>query len=195
MKVYEVKHARKAKPDAGIAVGDRYYWWCFLGRSGKRRYSIKCVSKTYPRRSQLTRSAFLGALYDIEDTVSDIEANDSFPDVLEEIKADIQSLIEETQASLDNMPENLQQGETGQLLQERIEGLESWLQEIEGIDANEPDEETLTQEADLEAEEEQGGEGADKAEVEARALELLEEKKEEHWQQYVDELQGTSHNL
>jgi hypothetical protein len=40
---------------------------------------------------------------------------------LEDIKSGFEDLGQETQDSLDNMPEGLQQGATGEMLQERID--------------------------------------------------------------------------
>lgn len=51
MKVHFVKSARKARPAYGIAVGDSYYHWSSY--RGPTHYS-----KTYPRPSQLTDSAW-----------------------------------------------------------------------------------------------------------------------------------------
>ena len=48
-RVYTVNAARKDYPDDGISKGDTYYYWKF-------NYGSKVKSKTYPKRSQLTRS-------------------------------------------------------------------------------------------------------------------------------------------
>lgn len=48
---------------------------------------------------------------------------------------EIQCLSEECQDNLDNMPEHLQDtSSSGELLQERIEALEEWVSDLEGID-------------------------------------------------------------
>lgn len=46
------------------------------------------------------------------------------------------------------MPEGLQQGDTGQLLQERIDGLDSLISELDGVDFTEPDEDENKDDAD-----------------------------------------------
>jgi hypothetical protein len=51
----------------------------------------------------------------------------------------IRELAEEKQGSLDNMPEGLQQGDTGQMLQEAVENLESWAEEVESAVDNADD--------------------------------------------------------
>jgi len=121
-----VKKARKARPEYGIKKGDTYYWWKF--RFGSIHYS-----KTSPTRSQLTQSGFLSQLYDIQDSF-EFDQNDLEGSVEAHI-ADIECLRDECQDSLDNMPEHLQESSSsGQLLQERIEALDNWTSELEGID-------------------------------------------------------------
>lgn len=130
-KVHRVEKARKAWP-GGIEIGDSYYWWKF-------RFGPKICSKTYPKRSQLTQSSFLSQLWDLEDSINNISSIDDANEILEGLRA----LGEECQDSFDNMPEQLQESsESGQLLQERIDGLEDWTAEIEdAISDAESDEE------------------------------------------------------
>lgn len=121
-----VQKARKAIPSAGVEVGDKYYWWKF-------RYGGKRVSKTYPTRSQLTNSGFLQSLYELEDNL-EFSREDLEGSVID-IVSQIESLRDECQDSLDNMPEHLQDSsESGQLLQERIESLDQWISDLEGVD-------------------------------------------------------------
>lgn len=118
-----------------IAKGESYYWWAFK-RGGKH------FSKTAPRRSQLTQSSFKGSLYDLEDRIStlNVETKEDFDTEKEDILSEIDSLKDQCQESLDNMPESLQDAPTGQLLQERIEALESWYSDIENIEVDEKEE-------------------------------------------------------
>ena len=129
-KVNHVKSARKDNPVA--KKGEPYYWWAF-------RFSGKRYSKTYPKRSQLTQSAFLQTLYDLEDSISDRFANLTTMDEVEEAKSslseEIEDLMNETQDSLDAMPDHLQESSTsGELLQERIDALESWISDLDSVD-------------------------------------------------------------
>lgn len=122
-KVHFVKSARKDNPVA--KVGEPYYWWKPMtgGRGGSKRYS-----KEYPSRSQLTQSEFLSALYALEDgDMVRAETPEDFHAVAEALR----ELGQEQQDKFDNMPEGLQQGETGQLIEERAQGCESWADEIE----------------------------------------------------------------
>ena len=125
-----VHHVKKARKDNPVAKkGEDYYWWQFAFRR-------KSYSKTPPRRSQLTMSSFLGQLYDLQDSF-----DQRFIDI-DNIDGDIQQLIDELQQmgdecqdSLDNMPEHLQDtSDSGVMLTERIENMDSWISEIGSID-------------------------------------------------------------
>lgn len=137
-KVTHVKKARKAIKDAGIKKGDAYYWWKF--RYGGIRRSL-----TPPKASQLTQSTFLSTVLGIGEHVEDITTllwNDDM--TTEDAESELQDLAqqlrdagEDAQSSLDNMPEGLQQGTTGQLLQTRVEQTETTADELENIEAPE----------------------------------------------------------
>lgn len=122
-KVTFVKSARKDNPVA--KKGESYYWWKPMvgGRGGAKRYS-----KERPSRSQLTQSEFLSTLYGIEDgDMASAQTPEDFKAVAEALR----ELGEEQQGKYDNMPEGLQQGDTGQMLEERAQGCESWADEID----------------------------------------------------------------
>ena len=125
-----VTHVNKARKDnPAVKKGEPYYWWKF-------RYGGKRYSRTMPKQSQLTQSAYLGTVYSIMEEVegwsgSDIDDFESFQ---EDVVSQLQDLQGETQDSLDNMPESLQYSPTGELLQERIDGLDSAESEVECID-------------------------------------------------------------
>jgi len=122
-KVHFVKSARKDNPVA--KAGESYYWWKPMvgGRGGAKRYS-----KTPPTRSQLTQSEFLSALYEIEDgSMANAQEPGDFRDIAEALR----DLGQEQRDKYDNMPEGLQQGDTGQTLDERASNCESWADEIE----------------------------------------------------------------
>lgn len=140
-RVHTVEKARKAYPEYGIAVGDTYYHW-------KPRYGGVRKSKTYPRRSQLTGSDFLATVFDIFDR--DIpECED--PDSLREIAERLREAGQECEDRRCNMPDALQESDTGQLLQTRYDACEeaaqacdeaadAWEQAIEAARAiDEPD--------------------------------------------------------
>lgn len=142
-----------------IAKGESYYWWAF-------QYRPKQYSKTQPKRSQLTQSGFLSTLYDLQDRISDFTA-ESVEDIIsfkDEIASEVESLKDEAQSSLDNMPEHLQESSSsGETLRERVDELENWQSELEGLDFEEVDESEVRSEIEEENEKEvfEGGEEAE----------------------------------
>jgi hypothetical protein len=137
-----VKKAQKAYPKEGIKKGDSYWWWAFA-------FGPKYKSKTQPTRSQLTQSAFFGTLYAIEDGMSKVfekmTSSEDIQSAKEETIGEIENLKDETQSSLDNMPEQLQESSPNQ---ERIDGLENWLSDLESIDTDIDDDLTDEEKAD-----------------------------------------------
>lgn len=122
-----VKKCRKTIRGTGIKKGDSYYWWQFA-------YGTKQRSKTKPRRSQLTRSGFLASIYDIEDDIAEATADEHLEDVVSNVIDELRNLSDECQSSLDNMPDALQEADTGQLLSERVENCNNAADEFESID-------------------------------------------------------------
>src|SRR5215471_803723 len=174
-RVTHVKAARKAIPHAGIEVGQSYYWWAF--RFGGKRYS-----KTYPEPQQLTQSEYQIALYDISDDIAGLSADSSLPDDVADIAERYRELAQECQDKLDNMPEGLQQGATGELLQERIDACESAADEFENIDFSDAPEDK---------DEDDDKTDADKASTEDNANddEVNDEiDPEQYWQDKLDEV-------
>lgn len=165
-KVHHVKKSRKPVPQLDLPAGSEYYWWGLM--QGSR--GVKRFSKTYPTRSQLTQSEFLGRLYDLEDQLADIENPDDLDCIIEEIR----SLGEEQQEKADNQPENLHGSSGHELLENRASAMEAWADELDGVEApEEPTEDEINDE--MEDEEE----GADRDEVKERMIaERLEEFKE-----------------
>lgn len=131
-----VKKARKAIPHAEIKKGESYWWWQFY-KSGKR------YSKTQPKASQLIGSAFLSQMQsfaeDLEELNGDMDAND-IESERDRIADEVRSLGDECQEKLDNMPEGLQQGDTGQMLQERVDACEQFASDLESQDIPEKEE-------------------------------------------------------
>jgi len=131
-RVTHVKSARKDNPVA--KKGESYYWWKF--RYGGKRFSL-----TYPRPSQLTQSAYLGAVYDLIDMANnweiDPEDDGAVENMRDELYGSVEEIQSECQESLDNMPESLQYSPTGELLQERIDACDNAMNELDSI--QEPD--------------------------------------------------------
>ena len=139
-----VKSARKANPVA--EVGQSYYWWKF--RFGGKRYS-----RVPPKPSQLTQSEYLSSIRGLIERCEHAQGRtvmvSDFEDMRDEIVSDVTELRDTCQDSLDNMPEGLQQAPTGELLQERIDALDSAESELENLEVEEPDDSLDDEEAEL----------------------------------------------
>lgn len=124
-KVHHVKKARKAYKAEGIGKGDSYYWWKLRIGTPVRR------SKTKPRRSQLTESEFFGVMWDAEDDLEMAVSafrSDGDAAALASSCNDAASAVREAGEGCtgrrENMPEQLQDSEKGQLLEARAEQCE-----------------------------------------------------------------------
>lgn len=174
-----VKKARKDVPGTDIKAGDSYYWWKF-------RYGPKRYSKTPPRRSQLTQSAFYSALYDLQDDViAGAEAADSLTGTRDDVVSALEEMRDEAQDKLDNMPEALRDSSSsGEMLRERIDALESAIDEYGSLDLDDDPEADFDEEAierlDTETEDE----------YHARVEEAKQEHIDNFWQGKLDEFQN-----
>jgi hypothetical protein len=139
-RVHHVKKARKEIKRGDqviVAVGDSYYYWEF--RHGGRQ-----VSKTPPRRSQLTQSDKLSRAYQAEEALNDLDRSLSYEDAASEvdsIASDIRDIAQEYRDSIENMPESLQQSSVAEQCEEKADELESWADSLES-EAQSWDEET-----------------------------------------------------
>jgi hypothetical protein len=122
-----VKAARQDNPVA--KKGESYWWWAF-------RFGGKHYSKESPKPSQLTQSAYMGGILALGEMIDEfplIEAAD-----LGMLRDDVDSQLDELKStcedSLSNMPEGLQQGDTGQMLQERIDACDSAQSDVQSLD-------------------------------------------------------------
>lgn len=128
-----VKSARKDYPDDGIKKGESYWWWAFMvgGRGG-----AKHRSKTQPKPSQLTQSEFMSTVLSVEEDLgaatSDM-TNDELNTLVEDARSELETLRDETQEKFDNMPDGLQQGDTGQLLEGRVESVDEMISDLEQL--------------------------------------------------------------
>lgn len=108
-----------------IAKGQEYYTWQIKGQAPR-------YSPTKPKRSQLTTSAYLGAIYDLQD--ADYPADENIISIVDDVRNELEQILDEVQTSFDNMPEQLQGAPTGELLQERIDQVSEAISNIESID-------------------------------------------------------------
>jgi hypothetical protein len=122
--------ARKDYPKAGIKKGDMYYKWAF-------RFGGVHMSKDKPRPSQLTQSEFLSEALSIQEEIEDLTTGEILTGYdLSDITSRIEDLGSQQEDKLSNMPDGLQQGSTGELLQQRADAMASWADELNGVDTD-----------------------------------------------------------
>lgn len=123
-KVQHVK-ARKDYPAHGVKKGDMCYVWSLkTGPTSSRDYR----QLTPPKRAQLTTSDYLGQLYSLFD-----DSAPTSPDDIRQLAESLRELGQEQQGKFDNMPEGLQQGDTGQMIEERANNCESSADELDSL--------------------------------------------------------------
>lgn len=167
-----VKAAAKDYPQAGIKKGESYYWWKFKARYGN---SPRKMSKTRPRPSQLTQSEYLSQALALQERVEDLAPDSTLPDELPGVIDDLRSLGDEQGDKLDNMPEGLQQGDTGQLLEQRRDACNEYANALESIDLQE-----FEADPDAEKDEPVNSDG---------------ETEDEYWQGKLDQIQFESFDI
>jgi hypothetical protein len=118
---------RKAAKDyPGIPKGSEY--WYVKIKTGPRSSRVMRQLTAF-KRSQLTSSEFLSAQYAWEETKAELSDMDEAQGLADTIR----ELGEEQQSKKDNMPDGLQQGDTGQLLEDRATACEDAATEIEAV--------------------------------------------------------------
>lgn len=123
--------AGKDYPEAGIKKGQEYYSWAHFRGPTQR-------SLTPPRQSQLTQNEELSRAYSVQEEIEDANATDfNTPDDLlakrDEWVSELNDIAQELNDKLDNMPDGLREGETGQTLQERAEACEEFANELDAV--------------------------------------------------------------
>ena len=177
-RVHLVKKSRKDYP--GIPKGSTYYWWKF-------RYGGMHRSLIRPRQSQLTQSSHLSEAYSIQEDLEALIIQDIKEGIdLQEYADRIRELGQNAEDSLYNMPDGLQQGDVGQMLEQRTSDMEDWANELEGVDT-EIDEDQIHEDArkDAGSEFNLGG---------VSSKELFEEMVETRTQEILEEIQDISAN-
>ncbi len=128
-----VHFVAKARKDNGVvSKGESYFWWKI--KTGPIS-GMKCMSKARPRPSQLTLSSYYRAAYQIQESFEDqtFDSETDFEEAISGLVEQWNSLKDETQEKLDNMPEALRDVNTGETLTERIEAIEGIVTELEAI--------------------------------------------------------------
>jgi hypothetical protein len=126
----KTQRARKDYPEQGIKKGDTYFSWKLSIKSPLRR------SLSRPKPSQLTMSDFWQEVYSIkEQAEATVPEFDGIESDIEDIKSQIENHRDEQDSRKSNMPDNLQEGPTGELLQGRYDALDECVDTLGGIDA------------------------------------------------------------
>lgn len=159
---------------AVIAPGDKYYKVEMMRHPVQHR-CIRCK----PRREELTSSDYLQWLYHMQDSWYEDYNLD-----VEAIGDDMQQMLDKLQERFDNIPEQLQDGEAGSLLSDRIDGLLSALDELDNIDTD--DAEKITRD-DLDADE---IEGLDEEEINQLLKDKQQEAQDDKEQEIEDAIQS-----
>lgn len=142
---------------------------------------IKCGIKSY-ELSQSDYVQMVGAICEDWENLYGV-SEDTPTSICEELE----SLRDDLQDRLDNMPENLRENsETGQLLQERIGTLEDTISELENIDIDSLRSEARDQ-AEVNLEPEEGDETPTEEDIEEETSDLFDESV----RQAVEEALGT----
>lgn len=170
--------------DLLVEKGRTYYTWSF--RRGGQQFSY-----TYPTRQQLTQSEYYRACYDIEDEQGQII--DSSYDDLEDITMDldilkdrVQELLDETQEKFDNMSYYFEGGSSYETLEQRIQDLDDFFNELDSIsepEIEEPDEADFEEWDDDEEQDVLDEDAFEEAKSDA---------KDQAIQEYLDEIENCS---
>lgn len=128
-------HCRKC--GAKIEPGETYYHYSLrpTGRGQGRRYT-HCFRHP-PRQSDKTSSKMYGvyaAVESAEDAIASAQQSgdvSSLPDALRDCASEVETVKDEYQESIDNMPENLQNGGVADEIREKIDALEEFASALE----------------------------------------------------------------
>lgn len=118
--------ARKDYPDQGIKKGDTY--WFASVKTGRGGITIRSLTRI--PESRLTTSTFKSAWFSVQE---EWESSDKMADDIRTASEALAGLEEETRGSFGNMPERLQEGETGQMLNARAEACENAVSELDRL--------------------------------------------------------------
>lgn len=178
----ELKCGRCQQP---IIPGDTYFYFSVGFRGAK---SIRCKNHR-PKQSELCGSKLSGAyaaIEGVEEALSQATCPNDIAEALESAASEVESVRDEYQDSYDNLGDNFQNGQPGELIQEKIDGLEEFAQtlndaadEVRDIEFPEAAEQVATPAEPAKTEGAEESEEDDDAEAE----ESVEDKQEEAMQE------------
>ena len=125
------KRARKDYPEFGIKAGEPYWWWRFY-------MGPKIMSKRKPKRSQLTKSWYLQRIYDCEDQILALDADQldmaDLIDNIEEIHDRLEAAYDLCESKLEACPKEMWDTERGaQILRNRMTLLKPVLHRLKAL--------------------------------------------------------------
>jgi hypothetical protein len=131
-KVYEHK-ARKDYPQFGIAKGDTYYEWCFYRQKPTK-------SKTRPTRIQLTQNETEIAVWSEYDHLDEAtfmgDDRSAVVSLIDDMVGNLETAADEVRQKFENMPEGLQQGDTGQRLERMADAIDEAVSELQSLSSD-----------------------------------------------------------
>ena len=171
------RKARKDYPADSITAGQMYYF-AQIKTGPRSSRTIRSLSK--PRPSELTASEFRSRWLTIAESL-DLDYNcteDLTSENIREKAEELGTLGEETTERKENMPENLQESPTGELLEARAAAceeaqgaLEDVADRLDGLEEPDPDDyPSEDKEADYEDAQEEHATAAEDLREEARAV-------------------------
>lgn len=139
-----------SKCEKPIKPGEQYYRFSLTRFQKLKPRCIRCK----PKRAEMTTSDFFCQMYDIEDAIAAISVDDlsDFESEIADVVGQLETLRDEQEEKRSNMPDQLQDAPTGELLQERYEEVDGMIDELQGIDL-EVDEELNEEETEARMEE------------------------------------------
>jgi uncharacterized protein YukE len=141
-RVNSVAKCRKSPGQCGkcgteIKVGEPYKFWAFMvgGRGGPRH--VRCGKpECAPKPWDLTQSDFWSAVYQLQATEFDGETAEDLESQRDEVASELENIASEQEDKLSNMPDGLQQGASGELLQERADACRDAAGTLESVDCS-----------------------------------------------------------
>ena len=144
MSLARPKFVKKANKDNPVCKKGESYWYWSSFRGPKQ------FSKERPKESQLESNETTARAYSAQEGLEN-EKPTSVAD-LEGIRDNLVSELEETrdeaQEKYDNMPEQFQEGDTGQNIQSFIDAMDEWISNLKNVDLEETDEGETEEEKD-----------------------------------------------
>jgi hypothetical protein len=155
-RAFSAKKSKAGKPikcgrcGEAIKPGEQYFYFSVGFRGAK---SIRCKDHR-PRQSELCGSKMSGAYAALEgatDSVNEATNVDDIKSAIESCAEEIGQVRDEYQDSYDSLPDNFRDGQQGEDIQEKIDGLQEFEDSLSGvpddIDGIDPDADDVLQEA------------------------------------------------